>query len=148
MEQRIISKGMDGVFLDTLDWLDYYRDDASLYARLLNGYKEFLKKLKAKYPELLIIQNRGFYCYEKVSYKYIDGILWENFSSPYLSENLEKIDILERFEKITRRKKTMVFTISFDAGDESGKLSRKLNWIHLQSQMIDRYSIWDIETHR
>jgi endo-alpha-1,4-polygalactosaminidase (GH114 family) len=148
IEKRIIVKGMDGLFLDTLDWLDYYKEETALYEKLLDGYSGFLKKLKDKYPDLIIIQNRGFNCYERVSYKFIDGILWENFSSPYLSENTTKIDTLERFAKIARRKNTVVFTISFDAGVESSKLSEKLGWKHLQSQMKNRYSSWDIETHK
>lgn len=147
IEQRIINKGMDGVFLDTLDWLDYYKEDKIVYEKLLDGYIDFLKKLKNKYPDLIIIQNRGFYCYERASYKFIDGILWENFSSPYVIENSEKIDILKRFTKLARRKNTRVFSISFDNGNESEELAKNLGWIHLQSQMENRYSSWYIETH-
>lgn len=144
IEERIISKGMDGVFFDTLDWIDYYKDNTDLYTKLIVGYREFLKKLKDKYPDLIIIQNRGFISYKEMSYKYIDAILWENFSSPYLLDNSEKIKELEDFVKFTRKKNTMVFTISFDSGKESKILSEKLNWIHIQSEMENRYSMWNI----
>jgi endo-alpha-1,4-polygalactosaminidase (GH114 family) len=146
IEERVIDKNMDGIFLDTVDWIDYYKDDEILYQRLLSGYSQFLQKLKDKYPDLIIIQNRGFYCYERTSYKYIDGILWENFSSPYVLNDTDKVALLEHFEKVTTKHNTAVFTISFDAGDFSSKLAKELGWIHLQSPMENRYSVWDIET--
>lgn len=75
LESRIVEKGMDGLFFDTLDWIDYYADDEVLYNTLTSGYKSFLIELKEKYPDLLIIQNRGFESFKKFSSDYIDGIL-------------------------------------------------------------------------
>lgn len=146
IETRVIDKKMDGVFLDTVDWIDYYKNDTYLYNKLLSGYNNFLKTLKSKYPNLIIIQNRGFESYERVGYKYVDGILYENFSSPYLIANESKINMLEHLKKVTNKNNTVVFTISFDEGNESAKLSDKLGWIHLQSPMENRYSSWFIDT--
>ena len=147
IDERIMSKKMDGVFLDTVDWIDYYKDNPIFYNKLLDGYEIFLNKLKDKYPSLIIIQNRGFDSFEKVSYKYIDGLLWENFSSPYLNNDSEKIKTLENVAQVAKKNKVAVFTISFDSGNDSRTLSNSLNWIHLQSQMENRYSKWDINTN-
>jgi hypothetical protein len=147
ISERVMAKGMDGVFLDTVDWIDYYQDDEILYPILLKGYGEFLEKLKARYPDIIVIQNRGLYAYENLSYSYVDGILWENFSSPYVEDDESAIDRLKKVRSLSRRYNTAVFTISFDEGHESEDLSTKLGWVHLQSQMEDRYSKWDIETH-
>lgn len=147
ISERVMAKGMDGVFLDTVDWIDYYQDDEILYPILLKGYGEFLEKLKARYPDIIVIQNRGLYAYENLSYSYVDGILWENFSSPYVEDDESAIDRLKKVRSLSRRYNTAVFTISFDEGHESEDLSTKLGWVHLQSQLEDRYSKWDIETH-
>jgi endo-alpha-1,4-polygalactosaminidase (GH114 family) len=147
ISERVMAKGMDGVFLDTVDWIDYFQDDEILYPILLKGYGEFLEKLKARYPDIIVIQNRGLYAYENLSCSYVDGILWENFSSPYVEDDESAIDRLKKVRSLSRRYNTAVFTISFDEGHESEDLSTKLGWVHLQSQMEDRYSKWDIETH-
>lgn len=147
ISERVMAKGMNGVFLDTVDWIDYYQKDVILYPILLKGYGEFLEKLKARYPDIIVIQNRGIYAYENLSCRYVDGILWENFSSPYIEDDEEAIDRLKKVRSLSRRYNTAIFTISFDEGHESEDLSTKLGWVHLQSQMENRYSKWDIETH-
>lgn len=100
--------------------------------------------MKEKYPNIIIIQNRGFESYESFSGKYIDGILWENFKSPYKDQNTKKIDLLKKVKKIARKHKTDVFAISFENETINRELAEKLKWNFLYSQMENRYSHWDI----
>lgn len=143
LEERIMSKGMDGVFLDTIDWIDYYKDDSETYKKLKDGYINFASKIKEKYPSIIIIQNRGFESYKDYSCNFLDGILWENFSSPYTNNEKRKINKLEQFIKISKKKKTKVFTISFDEEMQSKDFSEKMGWSHLQTQLENRYSKWN-----
>ncbi len=145
LETRIFDKGMDGVFFDTLDWIDYYTDDARIYEKLTSGYKAFLIELRKRYPDSIVIQNRGFESYKKFSHDYIDGILWENFQSPYIEGDTEKIQTLKKFDRATKLSRTNVFVISFENEDENRKAAAALDWNFLYSQMEDRYSKWDIE---
>ena len=141
---RILDKGMDGVFFDTLDWIDYYANDKRIYDKLTEGYKSFLMELRQKYPEILIIQNRGFESYEKFSNNYINGILWENFKSPYIENDSNKIKEFKEFNRMTRLNKTDVFVISFENENENRKIAKKFKWNFAYSQMDNRYSKWDI----
>ncbi|MBI9093920.1 MAG: endo alpha-1,4 polygalactosaminidase [Sphaerochaeta sp.] len=144
LESRILDKGMDGVFFDTLDWIDYYADDARIYEKLTSGYKAFLIELRQRYPDIIVIQNRGFESYKKFSHDYIDGILWENFKSPYIEADTKKIQTLKEFDRSTKLNRTNVFVISFENEVENRKTAKTLNWNFLFSQMDNRYSEWDI----
>lgn len=77
---EVAGKDLDGVFFDTVDDLDhYFREDAELERAMRDGYRTLLDELASTYPDLLIIQNRGFDSYKTVSRKKVDGILWEGF---------------------------------------------------------------------
>ncbi|MCP2035271.1 endo-alpha-1,4-polygalactosaminidase (GH114 family) [Planomicrobium sp. HSC-17F08] len=85
---EINEKQMDGIFLDTVDDLDYYfRDDPVTQKAMRTGYKQLLEEIKTAYPDLLIIQNRGFESYKAVSREKVDGILWEGFNKQELNKN-------------------------------------------------------------
>lgn len=144
LKSRILDKGMDGVFFDTLDWIDYYKDDERLYNKLTTGYKTFLIELRETYPDILVIQNRGFDSFKTFSNDYIDGILWENFKSPYIENRKDKIDDLKGLHKLAASKKIDVYAISFENENKNRTLARKLNWNFLFSQMKNRYSKWNI----
>lgn len=144
LDSRILDKGMDGIFFDTLDWIDYYKNDEEIYDKLTSGYKALLIELREKYPKIIIVQNRSFESYTLFSYKFIDGILWENFKSPYITQNTKKIDLLNKIQKTAKKNITDVFAISFENEDLNRALADKLNWNFLYSQMENRYSSWNI----
>lgn len=145
IETRILDKGMDGLFFDTVDWIDYYADNKRLYNALTSGYHTFLDELRERYPGITVIQNRGFDSYESFSHEFIDGILFENFKSPYLLQDEKKITALKRFRKSARKQKTEVYAISFENEAENRKLAESFHWNFMYSQMDDRYSQWDIQ---
>ncbi len=145
IEKRILSKEMDGVFLDTLDWIDYYKDNELLYNKLLKGYKEFIIELREKYPKIIIMQNRGFESYFKISKGYISSILWENFDfHDIIVEKNSNIDFkkLKFYAKIY---KTNVYVISFKNEDINRNITKSLYWNYIFSPMEGRYSNWNIK---
>jgi len=72
---RILSKGFDGLFLDTVDVVDVFpnmRDD------MIN----LISEIRSRYPNIVIIQNRGFSIIDETA-RYIDGVLFECFTTHY-----------------------------------------------------------------
>jgi len=144
IQTRIVDKNMDGVFFDTLDWIDYYLNNELLYSQLSDGYKSFLLEFKNRFPSLMIIQNRGFESYKNFSKKYIDGLLWENFNSPYINNSKEDISEFKNLTKVIKKAKTAIYVISFINEEENRNIAKKYNWSFLFSQMNKRYSNWNI----
>ncbi len=145
LKTRIIDKNMDGVFFDTLDWIDYYKNDTTIYNQLITGYKDFINQVKELYPKLMIIQNRSFTSYNNFSKKYVDGLLWENFNSPYIENDETEIKMLKSIKRNSFLYKTNIFVLSFINEDINRELSKKLKWNFLFSQMEKRYSNWNVE---
>jgi endo-alpha-1,4-polygalactosaminidase (GH114 family) len=120
---EIQEKRMDGIFFDTVDDLDYYfRDDPAAEKAMRAGYKELLDEIEAAYPNLLIIQNRGFDTYKAVSRKKVDGILWEGYDI----QELKKSDWAQNWRSYWRKEQrfghVQVFTVVTDT--ESLRQSR------------------------
>ncbi|EHP87388.1 endo alpha-1,4 polygalactosaminidase [Methanotorris formicicus] len=70
--------GFDGVFLDTVD--------SAIYTNQKNEVIELVKKIRIENPNIIIIQNRGFEVVDKTA-PYIDGFLFEDFTTYYDFEN-------------------------------------------------------------
>lgn len=71
----IIKKGYCGLFLDTIDMVD-------LYPNAKTDMVELIKSIREEYPDLILIQNRGFSIFSQ-SGELIDGILFESMTSSY-----------------------------------------------------------------
>ncbi|GEM_PF-1908339 len=72
----IIEKfGCDGIFLDTVDTVDLYKDTKA-------GMVDLIRKMREKYPNIKIVQNRGFSVLGE-TFQYIDAIMFEDFSINY-----------------------------------------------------------------
>lgn len=75
-----------GVFLDSVDTVDIFEETK-------NGMISLINKIALHYPQLFIVQNRGFDLIKDTA-ESIDAVLFENFSSYY---NFEK----QTYEKWT-----------------------------------------------
>jgi len=137
IEQRIISKGLDGVFLDTVDWIDYYQSlDHETYWRLKLGYEQLLLSIKQKYPRLLVIQNRGFDTFKDTTHKYVDGLLWENF-------DIEKYENAKRDDQVKRTaeaKHVTIFLILAKNTRQNTEFAKKNHWPAIYKE--HSYSVW------
>ncbi len=78
---RIIAKGFNGVFLDTIDTADYIENVKNISGSI-KGTKDLLKKLRKKYPDLIVIMNNGLFFLSDVG-KYIDGVVVEDLFTSY-----------------------------------------------------------------
>jgi hypothetical protein len=99
IESRIISKGMDGIFFDTLDSVDLL-DDKVLREEQIKGYIKLVKEIRAECENVVLIQNRGFNYLDFLERDMIDGLLWENFSAEMLDKEIYR----KRAGMVTRLK--------------------------------------------
>jgi uncharacterized protein (TIGR01370 family) len=72
---NILQIPFDGLFLDTLDTVDVYPDT-------LEGMVTLVHRMRVAYPELILIQNRGFSVLDRTAPD-IDALMFEAMSSNY-----------------------------------------------------------------
>jgi uncharacterized protein (TIGR01370 family) len=71
----IISFGFSGFFLDTLDTVD-------LYPKTKPGMIRIVERLREKFPNAVIVQNRGFAVLPETSHL-IDAVMFEDYSTSF-----------------------------------------------------------------
>jgi uncharacterized protein (TIGR01370 family) len=72
---EFIAKGFDGVFLDTVDTVD-------MFPQTLPGMVEIIRRLRATYPDALLVQNRGFTVVDQTAGD-IDALMFEDLVTTY-----------------------------------------------------------------
>lgn len=139
IEKRVVDKGFQGVFLDTVDWIDYFGyDDKALSESFKKSYEIFLKEINKTYPDLLIIQNRSFDTYESFAKSYVHGIMWENFDyKKMFNEDLSRTIDLMKNKWIYGNQ---VLTISHQEYESNLLWSKRLSWVFMPS--YNSYSRW------
>jgi uncharacterized protein (TIGR01370 family) len=70
-----LTKGFDGIFLDTVDTAD-------IYPQTGRGMLQLIAQLRETYPNTLLIQNRGFGIVEQTT-EHIDAVMFEDLSTGY-----------------------------------------------------------------
>ena len=83
----ILSYGVDGIFVDTLDTVDI--DNSTL-----PGMADLVKKLDETFPEAKLVANRGFTVLPYIS-AHIDGVMFESFNSTIDFETETVADLTE-----------------------------------------------------
>ncbi len=143
ISERIVSKNLDGIFIDSTSVLNDYYHIPELGPGLFNGYIQLLKDIQTEYPQLEVVQNRGF-AYVKSASDYLDGVVWENFSSPRVNEirrYKERVELLKSLPEHIQ-----IYTISYDDFKENLEHANDLGWIHLNHQDGTQHNYW-IPTH-
>lgn len=135
---NIMGKGFDGVFFDTMDWIDYFHHDQELMNQLIEGYVSFLNELSNEYPGIIMIQNRSFRSLSYSVNEGIHGIVWENFSAENLDEDhISKILIAVNYQLKNNLK---VFAISHKESKKDKRTAKLLRWGYLYSE--NTFSKW------
>ncbi|MDR6885370.1 endo alpha-1,4 polygalactosaminidase [Bacillus sp. 3255] len=130
IEASITSKGMQGIFLDTVGDIDDYMKDMEAQAPMREAYAAFLQEVKASYPGLSVIQNRGFDTLDD-SAAYIDALLWEDWRGNWKKDPWTKARV-ERLQQ-EQKKGLVVFTLTMNKESSPGREARKLNFIPLNA---------------
>lgn len=70
--------GYDGVFLDTIGYIESQQLSNETRAALLKVAIEIVKSIRTQFPEHVLIQNCGLEELYRGTARYLDGICWEN----------------------------------------------------------------------
>jgi len=79
----ILQKGFDGVFLDTLDSAEFLqRQDPSHYGGMVEGAAHLVRAIRAAFPDILIMINRGFAVLPRIT-GHFDMVLGESVRTTF-----------------------------------------------------------------
>lgn len=130
MERQVSSKGMDGVFFDTVGNIDNeHLEQKTIYKKQLDGLKNFLKKSNSKYPNLLMVQNWGMETIQH-THMYMDGFMWEGFDYNKVSTDEWAQIQISKLKKIQQLGKTQIMTVSTKSERKSKSYAKKFNFLH------------------
>lgn len=106
----ITEKGFSGLFLDTVDMVDLYPDSRTEMVELISG-------IRKAYPELILIQNRGFNIFPKTA-GMLDGILFESMTSSYnfqteSSYPLDQLNLIRSIRRTAEKKGLALFALDY-----------------------------------
>ena len=92
--------GCDGVFLDTIDtaapngWTNQNSSNQSEFEWTAPGFAAFLQRLRAAYPDVVVLQNRGLFYFNPVHPQYqfiprgnVDFVMFESYRLNSASSN-------------------------------------------------------------
>lgn len=74
----VMAKGVDGLFLDTIDAVAPYTDRNDMQDEML----ELIRSLRKKYPDIWMMQNAGLFLIEETA-AYTDAVLIEGTATDY-----------------------------------------------------------------
>lgn len=135
--EQIRGKGINGIFIDTVGDIEEHIVDPVDANQMLGSYLDFLSKIKSFYPELYLIQNRGFYVVEW-SAPYLDGFLWENWQPRTADDVWVKQQV-----KVLKKLKTtglQLFSVTCNSFTTKKRDSKPAGFIHLTR--VGNYTEW------
>lgn len=126
VEEQIVEKGIDGVFLDTVgDIDDYFYDQPTVQKQFRDAYVTFLKEIKEIDSNLILVQNWGFPTLKSASLNLVDGVLWEDFNQEVISKDEWSQDWIRYFKKY----KNQLVTFTVTPNKQSKAYSKKIGFI-------------------
>jgi len=127
IEKRIRSKGMDGIFFDTVDSIDVV-DLEDKRLEQAYGYIKLIEDIRVKWEDAILIQNRGFRYTHLLERGMIDALLWENFSEDKMSEKVYQRWAVN-FRRMRWFKNIRPMVLSYRNEAESKAYADKNNWL-------------------
>jgi len=138
IDERIVKKGYDGVFLDTVDFTEYF-NDADLNHDLQVGFIDFLAELKARFPDLKVFQNRGFKSYKLGGAAYLDYILYEDFRSEKFISNDYYSNLAKEINSLASQHRVKVAALSQKDELKNAQMAHAFNWMYYYSSYDNNY---------
>ena len=86
VQSEVLDYGCDGVFMDTLEDLDFPTLPAAERPRQLEGMRQILAALDERYPKAFFIANRTLQGTLSVAAPYIDALCWESFAPKHFDD--------------------------------------------------------------
>ena len=130
--------------IDTLDDIETLRDSHAVKDQI-EGYIAFFKELKSKYPDLSIIQNRGFSLFEQGSSVYTDALLFEDLNFQKADTNEYYKNLVHRLSSIAAKSNCRIMAISHNDRQENHIFCKKLNWLYYHCPYDNNYMKFETE---
>ncbi|GIN94143.1 hypothetical protein J6TS1_00130 [Siminovitchia terrae] len=141
IENQVVQKGLDGVFLDTVGNINSFLQPDEQRSQN-EAMREFMKKIKAEYDDLSIGQNWGFDTLMDYTTPYVDFIMWEDFSYREVAHDEWALEKMERLQKLRKQYGIQVLAIGFKDEAKSKKLSQKYGFKYLHNENGSYYNEW------
>ncbi|WP_226584153.1 putative glycoside hydrolase [Halobacillus litoralis] len=131
---EIISKQIDGIFLDTVgDIDDQHSRSPGIYEEQQLAMFNFVKDIHSKYPDKKLIQNWGFQTLENYTAPYIDGVMWEDFDYTKITSDSWSQQQIETLQNLKEKYDLQIYTVSFKEPDESKRYAVENGFYHLHT---------------
>jgi uncharacterized protein (TIGR01370 family) len=118
----IMSFGFSGFFLDTLDTVD-------LFPKTKPGMIRIVERLRERFPNAVIVQNRGFRVLPETS-QLIDAVMFEDYSTSYDFQSQQYLSSDGDAESILRvqtAQRAGVKVLALDYADDPGLRRRAID---------------------
>ena len=142
IEERIVSKGMDGLFFDTLGSIDIIKNPEERHKQAL-GYVELIEDIRLEWKDLILIQNRGFNYTYVLERGMIDGFLWENFNG----DRIDEASYLTRAKDLHRLRwigKVRTLVLAYKNKESSKVAAMRNHWLFSYLNGQDGLMDWDL----
>jgi endo-alpha-1,4-polygalactosaminidase (GH114 family) len=127
-KKRIENRGFDGVFLDTIDHVTLIDD--KLRDEVILATINWIGELKMDFPEMLIIQNRGFDVFLQGSAAFIDGLLWENFDSSRIESEVYYEQLVLDTNVLSKKFGVRIMALNRINNVENTAFCKDSKWLH------------------
>lgn len=124
----IVDRGLDGVFLDTVDTMTLYDDQWAADAHA--AYYDLLSALRSNAPAHYVIQNRGFDVLYGLPRKILDAVMWENFRPEDIADQ-DTRPLRAELEWSRRWRRHSIFAVTYSNDPAVLAYTKKRNWILL-----------------
>jgi len=145
IKERIVDKGYQGVFLDTMDDIEAITDPV-LKEELLRGYLGFLDRLNQTFPNLLIIQNRSFSLYLRGSSQSVDAIVYEGFNHTKFESLPYYQNLASQLSEVANRDHDVIMAISHTDAAANFEMCKSFRWLYTYCPTSNNYL--KLETNR
>lgn len=141
IEKQVVSKGLDGVFLDTVGNIDSYVP-ASEQKEQNKAIQEFTKKIKQQFNGLSVAQNWGFNTLVNYTAPYIDFIMWEDFSYRVVEKDEWALNMIEQLKQVREEYGTQIMAVGFNEHTKSRNLAEKNRFKYVHNSAGSYYNNW------
>lgn len=141
IQNQIIAKGIDGVFMDTVGDLDNeHMTNRAILNEQRDGLVSLLQQIRSRHGRIPLVQNWGFDTLEKATAAYVDGIMWEGFNADTIKHDAWSQNMIKKLQAIGTTHSVKTFTISTRQRTDSQKLAAAARFIHYHE--ADTYTNW------
>jgi len=141
INKQVVSKGLDGVFLDTVGDIDVFLPAKEQKVQN-KAMQQFMKKIKQRYNGVSLAQNWGFHTLSKYTAPYIDFVMWEDFSYRVVGKDEWSLQQMKNLKQLRKQYGIQIITVGFKDSAKSRKLAEKNGFKYIHNAAGPYYNKW------